>query len=92
MFFPISTKSEGHEYNKNKYINTLKEETFAGRKFHGFVFFFWQIRESLFRKIFQTEASAKVYSRKIRESRVIYDVDSKNDKSTVNFCKSHFCL
>ena len=40
------------------------EETFAGRKFHGFAFF-WTIRECLFHEIFQTEASAKVYSREI---------------------------
>ena len=57
--------------------NTLKEETFAGRKFRGFAVF-WAIRKSLFHEIFRTEASAKVYFCEIRESRVIYDVDSKN--------------
>ena len=58
--------------------NTLKKETFAGRKFPDFAFF-CPIRASLFRKIFQTEASSKVYSREIREHRVIYDIVSKND-------------
>ena len=53
--------------------HTLKEETFAGRKFRGFAVF-WPICESLFREIFQNAAYAKVYSHKIRESRVIYDV------------------
>ena len=53
------------------------EETFAGRNFRGFAVF-WPIRESLFREIFRTEASAKVYSREIQESRIIYDVASKN--------------
>ena len=56
---------------------TLKEETFAGGKFRGFAVF-WPIRESLFREFFRTEASTKVYSREIRENRIIYDVDSKN--------------
>ena len=59
-------------------LPTLKEETFAGRKFRDFAGF-WPICESLFRKIFRTEASAKVYSREIRESRVIYDEASKID-------------
>ena len=57
----------------------LKEETFAGRKFRSFAVF-WPSHESLFREIFRTEASAKVYSREIQESRVIHDVASKNDE------------
>ena len=56
----------------------LEEETFAGKKFRGFAVI-WPIRECLFREIFQTETSAKVYSREIREMRVIYEVASKND-------------
>ena len=46
---------------------------FKARNFRGFADF-WQIRE-----IFRTEASARVYSREIRESWVIYDAISKND-------------
>ena len=59
-------------------MTTLKEETFAVRKFRGFVAF-WPIPESLFREISRTEASTKVYFREIRESRVIYDTTSKNE-------------
>ena len=58
-------------------LPTLEKETFAGRKFRGLAVF-WPIRESLFREIFRTEASAKVYSYKIQERRVIFDVASKN--------------
>ena len=61
----------------NKGLGTLKEENFAGRKFRGFMVF-WPTRESLFSEFFRPEASAEVCSREIRESRVIYDVDSKN--------------
>ena len=59
-------------------LYTLEEETFTGRKFHGFAFFL-PIRKSLFREISQTEASAKVYSREIQESLVINDAASKNE-------------
>ena len=67
----------------NKYLlmvvtHILQQETYAGRKFRAFADF-WPIRESLFREIFRTEASVKVYSREIRESRVIYDEASKID-------------
>ena len=56
----------------------LQQETYAGRKCRAFADF-WPIRESLFREIFRTEASAKVYSRKTQESRVINDSVSKID-------------
>ena len=65
--------------------NTLEEETFARRKFVDF----WPIRESLFRKIFWNEASAKVNSHKILESRVIYKLGSKNGENYNKITKKY---
>ena len=63
---------------QTKIFEYFRGRNFRGRKFCSFVIF-WPIRKSLFRKMFRTETSAKVYSREIQESRIIYDAASKND-------------
>ena len=55
---------ENFIFRENGKKNTLKEEIFAGRNFRVFAVF-CQIRENLFREIFENPSSAKIYSREI---------------------------